>query len=180
MQGQSGSGRRVAIIGAGPGGMCMGIKLKEAGYEDFVILEKGSTVGGTWYHNRYPGAACDIASHLYSFEMKPDWSRPFGTQPEIYAYLQHCAEKYGLLSHLRFETAVSRMFWDEECLVWRILTQAGEEIVADVVVSAIGMFCDLSYPEIDGLDSFRGTSFQNRSTPRSKRRGPSVQSRSWW
>ena len=85
MQGQSGSGRRVAIIGAGPGGMCMGIKLKEAGYEDFVILEKGSTVGGTWYHNRYPGAACDIASHLYSysFEMKPDWSRPFGTQPEI-------------------------------------------------------------------------------------------------
>ena len=163
MQGQSGSGRRVAIIGAGPGGMCMGIKLKEAGYEDFVILEKGSTVGGTWYHNRYPGAACDIASHLYSysFEMKPDWSRPFGTQPEIYAYLQHCAEKYGLLSHLRFETAVSRMFWDEECLVWRILTQAGEEIVADVVVSAIGMFCDLSYPEIDGLDSFRGTSFHS-------------------
>lgn len=163
MQGKSGSARRVAIIGAGPGGMCMGIKLKEAGFEDFVILEKGTTVGGTWYHNRYPGAACDIASHLYSysFEMKPDWSRPFGTQPEIYAYLQHCAEKYGLLPHLRFETAVRRMFWDEELLVWRILTEAGEEIVADVVVSAIGMFCDLSYPDIQGLDAFKGTTFHS-------------------
>jgi cation diffusion facilitator CzcD-associated flavoprotein CzcO len=165
MQGQNGTGnaRRVAIIGAGPGGMCMGIKLKEAGYDDFVILEKGTTVGGTWYHNRYPGAACDIASHLYSysFEMKPDWSRPFGTQPEIYTYLQHCAEKYGLLPHLRFDTAVRRMFWDEELLVWRILTEAGEEIVVDVVVSAIGMFCDLSYPDIAGVDSFKGTTFHS-------------------
>ena len=80
MQGQrdTGSARSIAIIGAGPGGMCMGMKLKQAGFDNFVILEKGSRVGGTWYHNRYPGAACDIMSHLYSysFELKTDWSRP--------------------------------------------------------------------------------------------------------
>ena len=101
---QGPSARRVVIIGAGPGGLCMGIKLKEAGYENFEILEKGSGVGGTWYHNRYPGAACDIMSHLYSysFELKTDWSRPYGTQPEILAYLEHVAHKYGMLPYIRF------------------------------------------------------------------------------
>ena len=76
---------RIAIIGAGPGGLCMGIRLKQAGFEDFVILEKSDGVGGTWNHNRYPGLACDIPSHLYSFsfEIKRDWSRPYAPQPEI-------------------------------------------------------------------------------------------------
>ena len=159
----SGSARKVAIIGAGPGGMCMAIKLKEAGFSDVVVLEKGSGVGGTWYHNRYPGAACDIMSHLYSysFEMKTDWSRPYGTQPEILAYLEHCAHKYGILPMIRFNTAVRKGLWDEECLVWRLITDAGDEVVADVVISAIGMFTDLNIPEIEGLDRFAGTMFHS-------------------
>lgn len=102
--GSAGHGRRVVIIGAGPGGLCMGIKLKEAGYTNFTILEKGSGVGGTWYHNSYPGAACDIQSALYSysFEMKVDWSRPYGTQPKIRAYLEAVADKYGMLPYIRW------------------------------------------------------------------------------
>ena len=85
---------RVIIIGAGPGGLCTAIKLREAGIEDFVILEKAEGVGGTWWHNRYPGAECDVKSHLYaySFELKRDWSRPFAGQAEILEYLQQVAE----------------------------------------------------------------------------------------
>jgi cation diffusion facilitator CzcD-associated flavoprotein CzcO len=145
----------------------MGMKLKEAGFENFVILEKGSGVGGTWYHNRYPGAACDIMSHLYSysFELKTDWSRPYGTQPEILAYLEHCAHKYGMYPYIRFNTEVRKAIWDEECLVWRLTTAQGEELTADVVVSAIGMFNELSYPEIDGLHRFTGTSFHSALWP---------------
>ena len=86
---------RIAIIGAGPGGLCMAAQLLRAGYDDLVLLEKGTGVGGTWYHNRYPGCACDIPSHLYSFsfEVKRDWSRPYATQPEILSYMEHVAPK---------------------------------------------------------------------------------------
>ncbi len=159
----TGQARRVVIIGAGPGGLCMGIKLKEAGYTDFVILEKGSGVGGTWYHNSYPGAACDIQSALYSysFEMKVDWSRPYGTQPEIRAYLEHVADKYGMGPFIRFDTAVTKAYWDEECLVWRVITSGGDELVADVVVSAIGMFNELNHPDIEGMETFKGTTFHS-------------------
>ena len=92
---------RIAIVGAGPGGICMAIRLKDAGFDSFEILEKSGGVGGTWNHNRYPGCACDIPSHLYSFsfELKPDWTRPYASQPEILAYLEHCAAKYGILPH---------------------------------------------------------------------------------
>ena len=77
--------KRVVIIGAGPGGICASIRLKHAGYDDFVMLDKAPSIGGTWFHNRYPGCACDVQSHLYSFsfEIKRDWSRPYATQPEI-------------------------------------------------------------------------------------------------
>lgn len=165
MQSQNGatSARSVAIIGSGPGGLCMGIKLKQAGFQNFTIFEKASGVGGTWYHNSYPGAACDIMSHLYSysFELKTDWSRPYGTQPEIRAYLEHCAAKYEMGPHLRLNTAISQAYWDEECQIWRLVTEHGDEVIADVVVSAIGMFTDLSWPDIDGLDSFKGTLFHS-------------------
>ncbi|MGE4606064.1 MAG: NAD(P)-binding protein, partial [Myxococcota bacterium] len=81
---------RIAIIGAGPGGLCMAIGLKQAGFDDFVLFEKGEAVGGTWYHNRYPGCACDLPSQLYSFsfEIKHDWSRPYGSQAEILGYME--------------------------------------------------------------------------------------------
>jgi len=154
---------RIAIIGAGPGGLCMGIRLKGAGFERFEILEKAGGVGGTWYHNRYPGCACDVPSYLYSysFEIKTDWSRPYGPQPEILAYLEHCAEKYGLLPHCRFGDAVKRARWDEAAAQWTLELASGRTACADVVVSAIGMFNEIAVPDIPGLESFAGTRFHS-------------------
>jgi len=154
---------RIAIIGAGPGGLCIGIRLKGAGFERFEILEKASGVGGTWYHNRYPGCACDVPSHLYSFsfELKRDWSRPYAPQPEILVYLEHCAEKYGLLPHCRFGDAVRRARWDEGAARWTLELASGRAVAADVVVSAIGMFNDIALPDLPGLDSFAGTLFHS-------------------
>jgi cation diffusion facilitator CzcD-associated flavoprotein CzcO len=154
---------RIAIIGAGPGGLCTGIRLKGAGLERFDILEKADGVGGTWYHNRYPGCACDVPSHLYSFSFEPklDWSRPYAPQPEILAYLEHCAEKYGLLPHCRFGDAVKRARWDEAAAEWTLELASGRTTSADVVVSAIGMFNDIHVPDVPGLDSFAGTCFHS-------------------
>ncbi|HEX4428146.1 MAG TPA: NAD(P)/FAD-dependent oxidoreductase [Frankiaceae bacterium] len=154
---------RIAIIGAGPGGLCMAIKLKAAGYDDFVILERSGGVGGTWYQNRYPGCACDIQSHLYSysFEIKPDWTRPYATQPEILAYMEFCAQKYGILPHCRFGSEVVRATWSESSSSWTVELRSGELVEADGVVSALGMFNDLDWPDIEGLNSFEGTRFHS-------------------
>jgi cation diffusion facilitator CzcD-associated flavoprotein CzcO len=154
---------RIAILGAGPGGLCMGIRLREAGFEDFVLLEKCGGVGGTWYHNRYPGCACDLPSFLYSFSFEPkcDWTRPYGTQGEILAYMEHCAEKHGLLPHCRFGNGVRGAAWDERRARWTLTLERGEPLEADVVVSALGMFNDLAWPAIEGLDSFGGTHFHS-------------------
>ena len=159
----SGPNRRIVVIGAGPGGICTGIKLMQAGIENFVILEKGAGVGGTWFHNRYPGAACDVQSHLYSFsfEIKKDWLRPYATQPEILEYMEHCVAKYGLAPHIRLNTPVRGAYWDEECTLWRVVTEQGEEMVADVVISAVGMFNELNFPDIPGIEDFGGTAFHS-------------------
>jgi len=159
---------RIAIIGAGPGGLCMGIRLKGAGFERFEILERASGVGGTWYHNRYPGCACDIPSHLYSFsfEIKCDWSRPYAPQPEILAYLEHCAARYGLLPHCRFGDAVQRARWDVAAAHWTLELASGRTVAADVVVSAIGMFNEIVVPDVPGLDSFAGACFHSSRWPR--------------
>jgi cation diffusion facilitator CzcD-associated flavoprotein CzcO len=154
---------RIAIIGAGPGGLCAGIRLKQAGFENFVILEKAADLGGTWYHNRYPGCACDIPSYLYSFSFEPksDWSRPYGSQAEILTYLEHCAEKYGLRPHCRFGCGVTSAKWDEANAHWTLRLASGEEVVAQAVISALGMFNDLAFPEIEGLGDFAGTCFHS-------------------
>lgn len=154
---------RIAIVGAGPGGLCMAIRLQGAGFERFAILEQAGGVGGTWYHNRYPGCACDVPSHLYSFSFEPkhDWSRPYAPQPEILGYLEHCAEKYGLLPHCRFGDAVRRAHWDEAAARWTLELASGRRVDADVVVSAIGMFNDVAVPDIPGLDGFAGTLFHS-------------------
>lgn len=154
---------RVAIVGAGPGGLCAGIRLKQAGFEDFVILEKHDGVGGTWYQNRYPGCACDIPAPLYSFsfELNPDWSGPYPPQPEILAYLERCAEKYGLMPHCRFGDEVRSAVWDDEAARWSLRLASGQTVEADVFVSGVGMFNELSYPDIQGLDSFAGTRFHS-------------------
>jgi cyclohexanone monooxygenase len=136
---------RIAIIGAGPGGLCMAIRLKQAGFEDFVLLERASGLGGTWFHNRYPGCACDLPSFLYSFSFEPkrDWSRPYSPQPEIRAYMEHCAEKYGLLPHCRFDSGVRRATWDDDRSHWTLELEPGESgedgrvVTADVLVSSL-------------------------------------------
>jgi cation diffusion facilitator CzcD-associated flavoprotein CzcO len=141
----------------------MGIRLAGAGFERFEILEKASGVGGTWYYNRYPGCACDIPSHLYSFsfETKRDWSRPYAPQAEILSYLEHCAGKYGLLPHCRFGDAVRRARWDESAAQWTLELASGRSTCADIVVSAIGMFNEIAIPAIPGLDGFAGTQFHS-------------------
>jgi cation diffusion facilitator CzcD-associated flavoprotein CzcO len=154
---------RIAIIGAGPGGLCMGKRLLDEGFDDFVILEKSDGVGGTWRHNRYPGCECDVQSALYSFsfDVKTDWSKPYGTQPEILAYMEKVAEKHGLLPHCRFGNGVSRAAWDDASARWTLTLESGDTLEANAVVSAIGMFNGLTWPAIEGLDSFRGTMFHS-------------------
>lgn len=154
---------RVAIIGAGPGGLCMASRLRDAGFDDITILEKGNGVGGTWYHNRYPGCACDIPSHLYSFSFEPkvDWSRPYAPQPEIRAYFEQFAEKYDLLQHCRFGAEVESAVWSDEQARWTLGLANGESVEAEIVISALGMFNDLSEPVIEGLDAFEGTRFHS-------------------
>lgn len=154
---------RVIVIGAGPGGMCTAIKLREAGIEDFVILEKAGGVGGTWWHNRYPGAECDVKSHLYSFsfELKTDWSRPFAGQPEILDYLEHVATKYGIRPFIRFNHAVQAARWDDANAEWTVTTTDGQVFCAPILVSGMGMFNELEVPAIPGLGDFRGTQFHS-------------------
>jgi len=154
---------KIAIMGAGPGGLCMGIKLREAGFENFVILERSSQVGGTWNNNRYPGCACDIPSHLYSFsfEVKRDWSKPYAPQPEILEYMEGIADQYGLLPFCRFNNAVKRAVWEDAQARWSIQLESGETVEADILVSAIGMFNSIVSPDIAGLDDFEGTLFHS-------------------
>src|SRR5690242_20947012 len=118
----------IVIVGAGFGGIGMGIALKKAGYHDFVILDKARDLGGTWRDNTYPGCACDVPSPLYSFsfELNPGWSRLFSPQEEIWDYLRACARKYDLEPHLRFGTEVSGLEYDDERALWRVSTGDGE------------------------------------------------------
>ncbi len=154
---------RIAIIGAGPGGLCAAKRLLDEGFDDFVILERADGVGGTWRRNQYPGCACDVPSALYSFsfEFKADWSKPYGTQPEILAYMERIADRYGIRGHCRFGCAVEHATWNEPDGAWTLTLASGERVVAEVVISAIGMFNELAWPSIDGLDTFRGTMFHS-------------------
>jgi len=151
--------RRVVVIGTGPGGICAAIRLREAGYHDLVVLERAPGVGGTWFHNRYPGAECDVQSHLYSFSFarKVDWTRPYARQPEILRYFEGLVERYGLAPNLRLGTGIRSARWDDVTASWHLATDAGDELVADVVVSSIGMFNELRWPTTAGLDGFAGT-----------------------
>ncbi len=152
---------RIAIIGAGPGGLCMAIKLKEAGFEDVVLFEKSDRVGGTWNHNRYPGCACDIQSELYSFsfDVNSGWTRPYAPQPEILAYLDGVAERHAILPHCRFGLEVTGAAWSDGKSEWALRLGDGSTYTADIVVSGLGMFNDLAYPAIEGLETFAGACF---------------------
>ena len=151
------------IIGAGFGGVCMGAALLRAGQEGFLILEKGQDVGGVWRDNTYPGAACDVPSHLYSFSFapNPDWSHTFATQPEIHAYLRDCAQRFGLMPHIHFGQAVAQARYDERRGIWALATGDGALLHARIVVTATGLLSRPAMPRIDGLAAFRGAAFHS-------------------
>jgi cation diffusion facilitator CzcD-associated flavoprotein CzcO len=151
------------IVGAGFSGLAAGIGLLREGIDDFVILEKAERVGGTWRDNTYPGAACDIPSHLYSysFEPNPHWQRAYSGQPEILAYLEHCATKYGLRPHLRFQTRVVRCEYDEAAATWTVHAHDGQRFVARSLILGNGALHLPKLPEIAGLESFAGTKFHS-------------------
>ncbi|MGC5011966.1 flavin-containing monooxygenase [Streptosporangium sp. DT93] len=153
---------KIAIIGAGFGGLCMAIQLERAGIHSYTIFEKGSGVGGTWRDNTYPGAGCDIPSHLYSFsfERYSSWTRRYPGQPEILGYLEGCADSYGLRSKTRLNTMVTAAEFDETSGRWRVRTTAGDEMF-DVVVSAMGQLNRPHLPDIPGMSSFAGAAFHS-------------------
>ena len=149
----------IGIIGAGPGGMALGILLSRAGFNDFTIFDREDDVGGTWLINTYPGLACDVKSHLYSysFDLNSDWSRLWPAQPEILAYFQRCADKYGLRTHLRLSTDIRSARWEHESRQWCLTTAADDEHRFDVVVSAVGVFSRPLLPDLVEEEPFTGT-----------------------
>ncbi len=150
-------------MGAGFGGIGLGIKLKEAGIESFTIFEKAPGVGGVWRDNSYPGLTCDVPSHLYHFSFEPnhDWTRRFPQRDEILAYLERTTDRYGLREHMRFDTEVASADFDEEPGVWIVRLVGGEEVEADVLVTATGQLSRPSYPSIQGIDRFTGEMFHS-------------------
>jgi cation diffusion facilitator CzcD-associated flavoprotein CzcO len=154
---------RIAIIGAGHSGLCMGMQLKRAGIHDFVILEKGATLGGTWRDNTYPGASCDAPSYLYSFSFaqKGDWSRRFAWQPELLAYSVECAVRSGLLPHIRFNAEVAAARFDETRNLWCVELADGEVVEAQFLVTGVGQLHRPATPAIPGRESFNGAQFHS-------------------
>src|SRR5687768_16304414 len=157
-----GSDVRIAIIGSGFGGLGTAIRLKQEGIHDFVVLERAGDVGGTWRDNTYPGCACDVQSHLYSFSFAPNpgWSRSFSPQPEIQEYLQRCARDFDILPHIRFHHEVHGGAWDDAARRWRIETSHGP-FTAHFVVLATGSLSDPVIPALPGLESFQGRAFHS-------------------
>ena len=153
---------RVLVLGAGFAGLGAAIKLDEAAITDFLVVDKGDAVGGTWRDNTYPGAACDVPSQLYSFSFAPntEWSRSFSPQPEIQAYLEDVARQSGVLDRFRFGVTVEDAAWDEDDLVWHVTTSAGT-LTADVLISGSGGLSEPKLPEITGIDTFAGEIFHS-------------------
>ncbi|GAA2436405.1 flavin-containing monooxygenase [Mycolicibacterium llatzerense] len=148
------------IVGAGFGGLGLGVRLRQAGIEDFAILERSSDLGGTWSLNTYPGAACDVPSTLYSYSFAPNpgWSRKYGTQPEILEYLRSIASTHGVMPHIHYDTEVEAAVFDEDTSRWNLGTNKGD-FTCDVLVGAVGVFAEAKFPDLEGLDSFEGTQF---------------------
>ncbi len=148
----------VLIVGGGFSGLCMAIKLREAGQDSFLLVEKSDDIGGTWYDNRYPGCACDIPSHLYSFsfEPSPDWSRMYPGQKEIHDYLKRCVERHGLAPHIRLNRRFQEAIWSEAEGAWHTTAGDGMRIKARVLVSGVGGLHVPQYPKIKGIERFAG------------------------
>ncbi|QEC49054.1 NAD(P)/FAD-dependent oxidoreductase [Baekduia soli] len=151
---------RVAIIGAGFGGLGTAIRLDRQGDDDFLVFERAEDVGGTWWANTYPGCQCDIPSHLYSFSFapNPEWTRTYPEQPEIRDYLRACVTRFGIADRIRLRTEVTGADWDEAAGRWALQTSAGP-FTADVLVAAPGPLSAPSVPDLPGLADFAGTVF---------------------
>jgi cation diffusion facilitator CzcD-associated flavoprotein CzcO len=152
--------RSVAVVGGGFGGVGAAVLLRRAGYDDVTVFERGERVGGVWNHNTYPGAACDVPSHLYEFSFAPNprWSRRFAPQAEIQAYLEDVARREGVAARIRTGTEVERADWDEERGRWVLQTSAGPH-EADFLITACGQLSVPKMPSISGLQSFAGPVF---------------------
>ncbi|WP_373187170.1 flavin-containing monooxygenase [Halopseudomonas sp.] len=153
----------VLIVGAGFGGVGLAIRLDKVGVSDFLILEKAADVGGTWRDNSYPGAACDVPSHLYSFSFEPraQWSSRYSPQAEIHDYIRHCASKYHLYPRIEFDTEISQAEFDEAAALWQVTTTDGRQYRTRALVTACGQLNRPLYPSIPGLDSFAGEAFHS-------------------
>jgi cation diffusion facilitator CzcD-associated flavoprotein CzcO len=153
----------VLIVGTGFSGLGMAIELKRTGRHDFVVLEKASDLGGTWRDNQYPGCACDVQSHMYSysFELNPTWSRAFAEQPEIWDYLQRVADKYGIRPHITFNSEFTGARWDEDAKAWHISVANGDTYTAKALVMGMGALHLPNIPALPGIESFEGKVFHS-------------------
>ena len=152
----------VVIVGAGVAGIAMAAQLERAGVSSYAIIERANAIGGTWRDNTYPGAGCDVPSHLYcfSFAPNPDWSRKFAEQEEILAYLQSCVDRFGLRDKIRLSTTVERAEFDADGACWRIATSGGA-VEARFLIAGCGQLGRPWTPPLEGLDQFEGTSFHS-------------------
>lgn len=151
------------IVGTGFSGTCVAIKMKEAGMNDFIMIDRSSEVGGTWRDNSYPGAACDIPSHLYSFSFaqNPNWSRKYPSQPELFEYTKGVIERYGLMPHIRLNQTVKKAVYQEDTGYWRVSTNVAE-YECHQYISCVGALSDAKMPDnIPGIESFKGHSFHS-------------------
>lgn len=161
---------RIVIIGAGPGGICAAKKLLDLGIDDFVMLERSPKPGGTWQNNRYPGLQLDTLSVAYgfSFYRRHDWTRTYALQPEVRTYVQACIDQFGLEPHIRCNTAVTGAHWEDAKARWRLDIAGGDSVTAEIVISALGMFNEIRWPDIPGRNDFKGEVLHTAQWPEGK------------
>ncbi|WP_019929246.1 NAD(P)/FAD-dependent oxidoreductase [Nocardia sp. BMG111209] len=152
----------VLIIGSGFSGLGLAIRLSQDGRDDYLVLERGGDVGGTWRDNTYPGAACDVPSHLYSysFALNPNWSRSFSRQPEIQRYIQDVADRYRVRDKHIFDCEMTGARWNDTAKYWEVQTSRGA-YTTDILVSAVGALCEPALPDIKGINDFEGELFHS-------------------
>lgn len=153
----------VAVIGAGLGGLCAGIKLKEAGFNDITIFEKAAKVGGTWRDNSYPGCCCDVPVALYQFSFAPSllWDHLFPRYNQVQQYTEDLTDNFGLRPHLKLNEETKSAVWDDARAVWKLTTSTGKTYEANAIVAALGQLNRPQLPEIEGRDSFAGPAFHS-------------------
>ncbi len=160
---ENGKHYQCIIVGSGFSGICLAIRLKSCGMENFLVLEKASEPGGTWRDNHYPGAECDVASALYSFsfETKTDWDYQWSEQPQILEYIRNTARKHGVVDHIRFNSELSAADYNSDTQQWTVHLHNGTTLTAQFLVSAVGQLHKPRIPEYPGAESFRGPRFHS-------------------